>query len=241
MATTYISKIQALGSNTEYVIKDAEARTDLALKAPLASPALTGIPTAPTATSGTNTTQIATTAFVTTAISGISYPVTSVNGQTGAVTLTIPDAQVNADWNATSGVAQILNKPTITDNKVTQTQNTSNNEYPVLLKNTTGTSSTTDGVKFASGITVTPGTGNLKATKFNNYILAAACAKGVDTSISDGTSSTNLPTSAAVASYVSTAVSNATITVTNTLSSGTVIATVSGVDIKVPIYDGSYT
>jgi Pectate lyase superfamily protein len=32
--------------------------------APLASPALTGVPTAPTATTGTNTTQIATTAFV---------------------------------------------------------------------------------------------------------------------------------------------------------------------------------
>jgi hypothetical protein len=36
----------------------------LALKAPLASPALTGTPTAPTATAGTNTTQLATTAFV---------------------------------------------------------------------------------------------------------------------------------------------------------------------------------
>lgn len=39
---------------------------DLALKAPLASPALTGTPTAPTASAGTSTTQIATTAFVTT-------------------------------------------------------------------------------------------------------------------------------------------------------------------------------
>ena len=37
---------------------------ELALKAPLASPALTGTPTAPTAATGTNTTQIATTAFV---------------------------------------------------------------------------------------------------------------------------------------------------------------------------------
>lgn len=39
--------------------------------------------------------------------------VTSVNGATGAVVLNIPAAQVNSDWNATSGVAQILNKPTI--------------------------------------------------------------------------------------------------------------------------------
>jgi hypothetical protein len=38
--------------------------TQLALKAPLASPTFTGVPAAPTATPGTNTTQLATTAFV---------------------------------------------------------------------------------------------------------------------------------------------------------------------------------
>ena len=45
--------------------------SDLALKAPLASPALTGTPTAPTATAGTNTTQIATTEFVTGAVADL--------------------------------------------------------------------------------------------------------------------------------------------------------------------------
>ena len=39
-------------------------KAELASKAPLASPALTGVPTAPTASVGTNTTQLATTAFV---------------------------------------------------------------------------------------------------------------------------------------------------------------------------------
>lgn len=67
----------------------------------------------------------------------VNYPVTSVAGKTGAVTLvandigglasvattglysslsglpTIPAAQVNSDWNASSGVAQILNKPSL--------------------------------------------------------------------------------------------------------------------------------
>ncbi|WP_348828677.1 tail fiber protein [Escherichia coli] len=43
----------------------------LALKAPLASPALTGVPTAPTAVQGTNNTQIATTAYVRAAISAL--------------------------------------------------------------------------------------------------------------------------------------------------------------------------
>lgn len=57
----------------------------LALKAPLASPALTGTPTAPTATAGTSTTQIATTAFVGTAISGKLDK--SGGTMTGALTL----------------------------------------------------------------------------------------------------------------------------------------------------------
>lgn len=43
--------------------------------------------------------------------------VTSVNNispdNNGNVTLSIPAAQVNSDWNAVSGVAEILNKPTI--------------------------------------------------------------------------------------------------------------------------------
>jgi hypothetical protein len=51
----------------------------LGAKAPLASPALTGIPTAPTATGGTNSTQIATTAFVAAAITAI------INGAPGAL------------------------------------------------------------------------------------------------------------------------------------------------------------
>lgn len=52
--------------------------TALALKANLASPALTGTPTAPTATAGTNTTQLATTAFVHAAAGATVQVVTSV-------------------------------------------------------------------------------------------------------------------------------------------------------------------
>jgi hypothetical protein len=46
------------------LLADSTVSTALALKAPLASPALTGTPTAPTAAPGTNTTQVASTAFV---------------------------------------------------------------------------------------------------------------------------------------------------------------------------------
>lgn len=64
-----VTSISSSSTDTQY--PSAKLLYDqLALKAPLASPSLTGTPTAPTATAGTNTTQIATTAFVNTAISG---------------------------------------------------------------------------------------------------------------------------------------------------------------------------
>ena len=62
-------------NDTVYDVEDSVARSALEQKAPLESPALTGIPTAPTASNGTNTTQVATTAFVQNAVqgSGSSY------------------------------------------------------------------------------------------------------------------------------------------------------------------------
>lgn len=93
MATTYISKIKQIGGNEEYVIKDAEAREQIATKAPLASPALTGTPTAPTAAAGTNTTQIATTAFVTSALTGVSSPMRFIGSLgTGGTATSLPAA-----------------------------------------------------------------------------------------------------------------------------------------------------
>ena len=92
-----------------------------------------------------------------------------------------------------------------TDTKVTQTVSTSSTEIPVLLrdnKNATTDSGTADASRFVGTVTVQPSTGNLKATTFNSYTLAGACAKAVDSSISARSSSTNLPTSAAVASFV---------------------------------------
>lgn len=58
-----------------YGLTDVYTKTQidqaLALKAPLASPALTGVPTAPTAPAGTNTAQLANTAFVQAAIAAL--------------------------------------------------------------------------------------------------------------------------------------------------------------------------
>lgn len=99
-ATLTFDNVPTDGSNNP--VKSDGIYDALALKAPLASPALTGEPTAPTATAGTNTTQIATTAFVQTAISGkqdaLPVPTAVDNGKflrvvNGAYALaTVPEA-----------------------------------------------------------------------------------------------------------------------------------------------------
>ena len=75
----------------------------------------------------TNTNQLTNGAgYVTSAGASSASPVQSVNGLTGAVALSIPAAQVNSDWNAASGLAQILNKPTI---PTTTSQLTNNSSF----------------------------------------------------------------------------------------------------------------
>lgn len=59
----------AAGTSLSFARSDHVHPSDTS-RAPIASPAFTGIPTAPTATPGTNTTQIATTEFVTAAVAG---------------------------------------------------------------------------------------------------------------------------------------------------------------------------
>lgn len=54
----------AVVASDSLLVAIGKLQAQITLRAPLASPALTGTPTAPTATAGTNTTQVATTAFV---------------------------------------------------------------------------------------------------------------------------------------------------------------------------------
>jgi hypothetical protein len=75
----------------------------LALRAPLASPDLTGTPTAPTATAGTSSTQIATTAFVAAAIAAL------IDGSPGALdTLNELAAALGDDANFAATVTNAL-------------------------------------------------------------------------------------------------------------------------------------
>ena len=62
-ASPSMDGVSSVGTSTKFAREDHVHPTDTT-RAPLASPALTGIPTAPTAALNTNTTQIASTAFV---------------------------------------------------------------------------------------------------------------------------------------------------------------------------------
>lgn len=75
-------------------------QTALDAKAPLASPALTGVPTAPTPTAGDNTTKLATTAFVQNAVS--SSAVAALD-DIGDVTITTPADNEVLVYNSGTG------------------------------------------------------------------------------------------------------------------------------------------
>ncbi|WP_439539461.1 hypothetical protein [Sphingomonas sp.] len=101
----YLSVPVTWGQVTGTVSAQADLQAALDVKAPLASPALTGTPTAPTAAAGTNTTQIATTAFVTTSAVRFDTATQGLNStqQTNARTniAALPVANPNPTGNIT--------------------------------------------------------------------------------------------------------------------------------------------
>jgi hypothetical protein len=126
---------------------------DLALKAPLDSPSLTGTPLAPTAAAGTNTTQIATTAFVTAATAGKQDAITLTTTGTGAASL----------------VGSTLNIPTPNNGTVTEvsalTIGTSGTDITSTVANSTTTPVITLNVPTASAAN----RGALSATDWTTF------------------------------------------------------------------------
>lgn len=123
----------ALGDDPNFATTVTDS---IALKAPLASPALTGTPTAPTATSGTNTTQLATTAFVQSAVGAagggdVSKVGTPVNNQIGVWTGdgTI-EGDTNFQWNGTT--LAVSNTSTASPVMTLSTANDTSDAAPIL-------------------------------------------------------------------------------------------------------------
>ena len=86
-----------------------------------------------------------------------------------------------------------------TDQKVRSTQA---NTTKLWLVGTPTSGDRTGELNYDSNIYADTTAGALHATTFNGYTLAAASAKGVDTSLTTSTTSTNLPTSAAVVNLI---------------------------------------
>lgn len=96
-----------------------------------------------------------------------------------------------------------VNVPWDDSDKVKQTPTTTNNTYEVLFSQSADNIEHTEYARKSSSLTYNPSTHALTTGgPINGYTLAAAAAKGVDTSISEGSTSQNLPTSEAVAKYI---------------------------------------
>lgn len=119
LATDPLARANHTGTQAESTVTNLVS--DLAAKAPLASPALTGTPTVPTAAQGTNTTQAASTAYVQTevgllvpkslvttkgdiiAASAASTPVRVAVGSNGQVLTADSTQSAGVKWATASG------------------------------------------------------------------------------------------------------------------------------------------
>jgi hypothetical protein len=139
--------------------------TDLAAKAPLASPALTGIPAAPTAAVNTNTTQLATTAYVV----GQGYAQRVVSIDLTAQAATITNATLLAAGSVQTGMYR-LNGWT----KVTRAATTSSTSGPMTITFTEGTDSTSltptiSWITSAGAVATTNATNSVTVTGSNTF------------------------------------------------------------------------
>lgn len=111
--------------------------SSLALKAPLASPALTGTPTAPTAATATNSTQIATTAFVKAqgyVTTDTNYYLNGISRSGNTLTFSVNGATNqtytfgSAAWSATTAFDAAGSASTAEGNAISHTDNRIDNE-----------------------------------------------------------------------------------------------------------------
>ena len=99
---------------------------------------------------------------------------------------TIPAAQVNSDWNASSGVAQILNKPTIPAAQVNADWNSSSGVSEILNKPTIPSvedsltsSSTSNALSANQGKILNTSKADI-ATNARNYIVQTVASQTID-------------------------------------------------------------
>lgn len=185
----------ALSSTSTNPVENRVINSALELKAPLASPALTGTPTAPTAAVATDSTQIATTAFVHDVVDALDTGVSDVTVDgTSVVTSGVAAIDLTGKQDNITGAAT-----TITDSNLTASK--------ALISNSSGkvaaSSVSSTELGYVSGVTSAIQTQlNAKAP------LASPALTGTPTAptATAGTNTTQIATTAFVKSAVETAV-----------------------------------
>jgi hypothetical protein len=171
---------------------DAPTVPDLALKAPLESPSLTGTPLAPTATAGTNTTQIATTAFVTAATAGKQDAITLTTTGTGAASLIGATLNIPTPNNGTVTEVSALTIGT-SGTDITSTVATSTTTPVVTLNVPTASAANRGALSAADWTTFNDKIGGSGTT---NYVPKFSAAKTLtDSSIFDDGTKVGIGTS----------------------------------------------
>ena len=112
-ASAAIAQSKIANLTTDLGLLASQASVDL--KAPLASPALTGTPTAPTAAAATNTTQIATTEFVRAEVAALVNSAGSTLDTLGEIATALGnDANLSSTLTTSIGLKAPLASPTFT-------------------------------------------------------------------------------------------------------------------------------
>lgn len=136
---------------------------------------------------------------------GAGKTLTALSQTDGKVSATFGNISITksqvSDFDHTHPWSEITSQPTLT-NVAISANVTTNANYPIVFatSNTSTTAAKNEGLqKSGAKLYFNPSTGNLQATTFNSYTLAAASAKDVVTAID---TSASLPTSNAVKTFV---------------------------------------
>lgn len=125
-------------------------------------------------------------------INSLTAPTIVYNATSAISSRYSADSIIILTYKTISGTSywSIMDYDANADTKVRQYQATNNVNYPILTRyNTTDKSGTYEATyaRFAPAVTVNPSTGNVSATKFNGYVLGAACEKAIGSIASGNT------------------------------------------------------
>jgi hypothetical protein len=218
--TTDANKPVSTAQQTALDLKETVA--NVALKAPLASPALTGVPTAPTAAAATNTTQIATTAYVRAEVAALVNSAGATLDTLGEIATALGnDANLSTTLTTAIGLKAPIASPTFTGTVTIPSGASIAGFAPLASPTFTGTNNvaalTASGLitASASGIAFTDGTQTVEGVpsrtpiiqKTASYTLSALTERDtlIEVSSASGTTIT-IPLNSAVAFPVGTSI-----------------------------------